>query len=207
MGGMDVWFPQYLPISLAELVLLPLNAATKSYRHLEWSSISKELNLQIEKKIFLGLEAFKSFLWFEMCSSFNQSQESYPVCHTVIVWKMRAVFCGLFCWILISDLIFETHFNSTTFPAGACIVQVQFKLWRYLLMWVGDWMSARSSVIKPPHDCTSYFNRKPFFKVMKSSELLRLISVASAKLAWFKKTKNNDLQGNCCILWIDIKKD
>ena len=50
MGGMDVWFPQYRPISLAVLVLLPLNAATKSYRHLEWSSISKELNLQIEKK-------------------------------------------------------------------------------------------------------------------------------------------------------------
>ena len=100
----------------------------------------------------------------EMCSSSNQSEESSPVCHIVIGWKMGAVFCGLFCWILISYLILKTHFNSTTFPAGACMVQVQFKLWRYLVMWVGDWMSARSSVIKPPHDCTSYFNRKPFFQ-------------------------------------------
>ena len=65
MGGMDVWFPQYRPISLAVLVLLPLNAATKSYRHLEWSSISKELNLQIEKK--------KSFRWwFSPISTFKE---------------------------------------------------------------------------------------------------------------------------------------
>ena len=126
-----------------------------------------------------------------MCSSFNQSQESSPVCHIVIGWKMGAVFCGLFCWILISYLILKTHFNSTTFPAGACMVQVQFKLWRYLVMWVGDWMSARSSVIKPPQDCTSYFNRKPFSKVMKSSGILRLISVGSwsFKLADTKLTE------------------
>ena len=62
------------------------------------------------------------------------------------------------------NIAVKTYFNSTTFPTGACIVHVQFKLCKYLLIWMGDLMSDKSSVIKPPHDCTSYFNRKPFPK-------------------------------------------
>lgn len=45
VGGIEVWLPQYRPISSSFRVLLPLKAATKSYRHLEWISISKVLNL------------------------------------------------------------------------------------------------------------------------------------------------------------------